>query len=433
MNERKNVVIGKIGKSIKFKGIHIETGGDACLILYSTLARINPEYNFYFIGPNGLNKLTQEEYEYIFPNKNVFNAYSKDESLDEIFSPTIKYFEDNNIKIDFALLMNGMVSSVNVPNFVKAKNGNYPSILMAFKNYAGPYIYALNKLNCPLFLISEDARYISVDAKDLCNREHLIFSQINKEIENKPHIKSESDHSLTSEKVKAIYSGVEKIFLMGCDPNWRSKIDINRKLKSTKDHCLVLSNGVGQTKSKGIKGLKSSRYDMYKKWIIDGLKGTKFEGTKIYGVWDDEIYEKYHQIQNKMLIDLTDEIADAKYTLVYSMMPGFVTVKPWEMIVIGLIPFIHPYYDKYRYLNLPKYCYVNSIDEFKQKMEELDNNPDKYIEVLNACFDCIKEDDITGKTLNNFLFNKIAQDLKFNYESKEGVKPILNRFSKNMF
>ena len=36
MNERKNVLIGKIGKAVKTKNIHIETGGGADLVLYST-------------------------------------------------------------------------------------------------------------------------------------------------------------------------------------------------------------------------------------------------------------------------------------------------------------------------------------------------------------------------------------------------------------
>ena len=36
----KNILIGKIGKSIKFKHLDIRTGGDACMIFYSSIARI---------------------------------------------------------------------------------------------------------------------------------------------------------------------------------------------------------------------------------------------------------------------------------------------------------------------------------------------------------------------------------------------------------
>ena len=52
MNERKNILIGKIGKSVKMKNIHIETGGGADLVLYSTMAKMCPEYHFYQLSKN---------------------------------------------------------------------------------------------------------------------------------------------------------------------------------------------------------------------------------------------------------------------------------------------------------------------------------------------------------------------------------------------
>ena len=70
MNERKNILIGKIGKSVKMKNIHIETGGGADLVLYSTMARMNPNFHFYFIGPNELHKCSEEDYLKFFPNRN---------------------------------------------------------------------------------------------------------------------------------------------------------------------------------------------------------------------------------------------------------------------------------------------------------------------------------------------------------------------------
>ena len=70
-----NILIGKIGKSIKFKNLKINTGDDSCMILFSTMARMMPEHNFYFCGPNNLNKLSDEERNYIFPNNNVFSLF----------------------------------------------------------------------------------------------------------------------------------------------------------------------------------------------------------------------------------------------------------------------------------------------------------------------------------------------------------------------
>ena len=435
-NADKNILIGKIGKSIKFKHLDIRTGGDACMIFYSTIARMNPDYNFFWIGPNQMSKLTDKEYDYIFPNHNVHSAYSSDyDAIDKHpFDPIIQYFKDNNIKIDFALLMSGMCSAINVPNFIKSdKTGEYVKILNAFKNYVGPYIYTLNETGVPFYLISEDARYITTNASDLYNRERIIFTQTNGYFEPIEHITSKTDWTKKTEKIKCIYGGVERIFMMGLDKNWKDNIDIERKLHTKGEHLIVISNGCGQKDVNRANGGKSSRLPGYKKYIIDNLKGTEFEGTKIYGTWDDRTYEKYPQIINKPLVELDNEVADARYSLVYSIMPGFVTVKAWEMIIKGLIPFIHPDYDKDRLLGLPEYCYLKDEKDLLKKMRELDANNDKYLDVLNACFDCIDKDDLNGKRMNNFIFNTIAKDLGFDYINKEGVDSIFDHFSKNVF
>ena len=65
---KKHILIGKMGKSVKIKNIKVGTGDDAPIIFYAFIARMNPDFMFYFIGPNHLNKLTDEEYDKIFPN-----------------------------------------------------------------------------------------------------------------------------------------------------------------------------------------------------------------------------------------------------------------------------------------------------------------------------------------------------------------------------
>ena len=425
----KNIVIGKLGKSVKMKNIHIETGGGADLVLYSSLSRMNPDFNFYFIGPNELHKCTQEEYDKLFPNHNVFSAWER-KAKDDV-NLIYEYFVKNNIKVDFSLIFVGMCSGINIKGFLKKKDGNYYSPLMCFQNYAAPIINTLNKLECPVYTLAEDARYITINAKDLYNRERLIFSQINGDF------KTTIDHVLNSNDLdtcefsthKAIYSHLEKIFLMGLDEHWKENIDINHKLNNTGNHFIVLSNGCG-TNTINKPGTYSSRLGTYKKYIIDNFKGTKYEDTKIYGIWDDEIYSKYPQIQNKLMMYLGDEINDAKYTLVYSQAPGFVTCKPWEMITIGLIPFIHPDYDCYHLLDLPEYLYIKDENDLLHKVEELENNPDKYKKLLQECFDSIKPEFLDGSYLNNFIFKTIGKDLGFEYEDKKGIKSIFNRFSK---
>jgi hypothetical protein len=46
---------------------------------------------------------------------------------------------------------------------------------------------------------------------------------------------------------------------------------------------------------------------------------------------------------------------------------------------------------------------------------------------------CISEDDLNGKRMNNFIFNKIAEDLGFEYKEKEGCESIFDHFSKTVF
>ena len=54
----KNIVIGRTGLTIKFKGIKIgtQTACDTDMMVYSMLSQMNPDFNFYFIVYYSLNK-----------------------------------------------------------------------------------------------------------------------------------------------------------------------------------------------------------------------------------------------------------------------------------------------------------------------------------------------------------------------------------------
>ena len=238
-------------------------------------------------------------------------------------------------------------------------------------------------------------------------------------------------HTFNVTKVKGIYSGVEKIFMMGLPKDWKERIDIERKLNS-KNKFIVLSNGHGCARINHPDS-NSTRFNGYNKWILENFKGTEYENTKIYGKWDEKFYEDYPQIEDRKLIDLTEEIADAKYSFVYSIIPGFVTVKAWEMITIGLIPFLHPEYDKDNLLKLPEFVYVKTPQELLEKVRFLDANPEEYVKLLNECINKIRSSWIDGSALNNFIFNKIGEDLGFTYEKKQGVEAIFDRFKKTIF
>ena len=423
---KKNIVIGRLGLTIKFTGIKIgtQTACDTDRMIYSALSQMNPDFNFYFIGPSDLHKLTKEEYDEIFPCHNVFSAWTNDLRKSRDFSKIIKYFNDNNITIDFALLNTGGSSPACVPNFYPKKDGGVRKLLISQINYMGPYIYTLNHLGCPVYCMADDARNILLNFRDLWNRERKVFTQANHKLETITHITSMTDFTLKTDIIDCLYAHIERIDLIGMPDNWKDRIDLNRKLKSPKEsHLLVISHGNGTNKINSNHTIKNGRFKGYKEYIIDNFKDTIYNKSKIYGKWTDDIYEQYpNNFEDKPMIELNDILKDARYSLVYSQIKNFVTVKPWEMVANGIIPFIHPDYDPEHILGLPDYVYIKDPEDFKNKIIELDNNDELYLKVIKNCMDCIKEEDRNGTFINNFIMTTIANDLGFEYEPKNNIE-----------
>lgn len=423
---KKNIVIGRLGLTIKFTGIKIgtQTACDTDRMIYSTLSQMNPDFNFYFIGPSDLHKLTKEEYDEIFPCHNVFSAWTNDLRKSRDFSKIIKYFNDNNITIDFALLNTGGSSPACVPNFYPKKDGGVRKLLISQINYMGPYIYTLNHLGCPVYCMADDARNILLNFRDLWNRERKVFTQANHKLETITHITSMTDFTLKTDIIDCLYAHIERIDLIGMPDNWKDRIDLNRKLKSPKEsHLLVISHGNGTNKINSNRTIKNGRFKGYKEYVIDNFKDTIYNKSKIYGKWTEDIYEQYpNNFEDKPMIELNDILKDARYSLVYSQIKNFVTVKPWEMVANGIIPFIHPDYDPEHILGLPDYIYIKDPEDFKNKIIELDNNDELYLKVIKNCMNCIKEEDRNGTFINNFIMTTIANDLGFEYEPKNNVE-----------
>lgn len=423
---KKNIVIGRLGLTIKFTVIKVgtQTACDTDRMIYSALSQMNPDFNFYFIGPNNLHKLTKEEYDEIFPCHNVFSAWTNDVSKSQDFSKIIKYFNDNNITIDFALLNTGGSSPACVPNFYPKKDGGVRKLLISQINYMGPYIYTLNHLGCPVYCMADDARNILLNFRDLWNRERKVFTQANHKLETITHITSMTDFTLKTDIIDCLYAHIERIDLIGMPDNWKDRIDLNRKLKSPKEsHLLVISHGNGTNKINSNRTIKNGRFKGYKEYVIDNFKDTIYNKSKIYGKWTEDIYEQYpNNFEDKPMIELNDILKDARYSLVYSQIKNFVTVKPWEMVANGIIPFIHPDYDPEHILGLPDYVYIKDPEDFKNKIIELDNNDELYLKVIKNCMNCIKEEDRNGTFINNFIMTTIANDLGFEYEPKNNVE-----------
>ena len=311
---KKNIVIGRLGLTIKFTGIKIgtQTACDTDRMIYSTLSQMNPDFNFYFIGPSDLHKLTKEEYDEIFPCHNVYSAWTNDLRKSQDFSKIIKYFNDNNITIDFALLNTGGSSPVCVPNFYPKKDGGIRKLLVSQITYMAPYIYTLNHLGCPVYCMADDARNILLNFRDLWNRERKVFGQANHKLETITHITSMTDFTLKTDIIDCLYAHIERIDLIGMPDNWKDRIDLNRKLKSPKEsHLLVISHGNGTNKINSNHTIKNGRFKGYKEYIIDNFKDTIYSKSKIYGKWTEDIYEQYpNNFKDKPMIELNDILMD---------------------------------------------------------------------------------------------------------------------------
>ena len=433
----RNILIGKIGKSIRFNNNKIEKGGVNEMMLFSTMARMHPEWNFWIVGPNELSKLEKSKYNIMFPAGNVKSLYDTYEDIcKDKFKPILDNMKKYGIydKLDCAIFLSGITGNTNCPDLLHKKDGTMYKQLNSHMNYAGPYIYTLNMTNVPFFCLAEDARYITINGQDLCNRERLVLSQWNGEVNARAHILSLDDLvTQKSTKHKVVYADIEKIPLLGVAPDWKDKIDISKKIKSeVKDRFMVLSNGCGTSKI-NTAGNNSSRLPVYNKWVHEATKGTEYEGAIVYGSWDDEIYDKYPWIVKKFIVDMNEEIEKCKYTLVYSQIRGFVTAKAYEMITLGIIPFIHPDYDPDRLLGLPEFLFVNSPEDMIRKMRKLDSDDELYTKVLKKCMDVIKPEWLDGSYLVNGIFRRIADNLGWEEcTDAKGVPNIFNHFSKEI-
>jgi len=384
-----NVVIGKIGKSLLFdpKSWGLVGGDSAPAILYTNLANMNPQDNFYIIGKSDFDRLTDSYKERLFPNGNVHYCMPNDDEYkdpDFSYMHAVDWLDENEVDIDTGIVFNGMVGGTNIPNkIVKQKD---PSVFtkpyFMMRAYSANVIHTLNDLDVPYALISEDPRYIDVNGRDLFNRPKIILSQCNGS-STKHHILSyERQLETDVHEVPVVYAETEKIFLMGENP-----IDVAEIEKKYAVNAFM--NGHGMSKGE-------SRYDFVKEYVLDS-----FEYAKVYGNWPKELYETGRFVKKRMG-DAMDIVMGTKYTPVVSIKPGFVTCKPFEMLNWGILPFMHDSYDSKDLVGFDPYLIISSADEFKEKVNMLESRPNIRIDFLKAIYDQYMTDEyFNGTRLNN--------------------------------
>ena len=401
---------GKIGKSVKFNpSTWTGLGGDCeAPMLLSKIAELNPNDTFIIIGKNDIDK---HRIKLNLPNNliSVYETARKEEKKDPNF--IIKKL--NNIKIDGCFLLSGPTSNVNIPNKsfkrIELKNGNkiFAKSLETFQIYVAPIYNYLNETNIPWILIANDPRYIK-QGNDLLNHPKMILSQYNETIKMKCFDNWENQNYIFN-NINSIYAKMEKIFLINQNI---SELNINDK---TIKFLVVLNEG-----NNGVK----SRYGELKKYVLDYI-----DDVEIYGKWDTKSIKNDERFKGTMdFHELQHTLDKVKYSFMISITEGWPTMKIWELLSHNVIPFMHPGYDTQNNCNMPDFIKIKNPEELHEKIEYLENNQDKYIQILNECKVQITGEDLSGQALSNIIFeympaiNKFGNDFCINInENSSGL------------
>lgn len=420
----RNFAFAKYGKSIKFKAAHSPIGGDnEPVAMLKALANNNPDDKYYIIGRSDFGKLSENEIIDLFPYNNVIDAWENVMSVpymkmlastinlhklersktEKFLSYLVDYFNTNNIKIDYAIIMMGQVAGVTIPHVTTQINdtSKIAAVIDMTFNYTSPISILLNETNIPWVEIITDPRYNSSQPRDLMNVPKYSLSQFNTSYD-KSNISSYEDQRTITTKVDITYDGVETVFCVGRErPNL---VELGKQ--KTEDFMIVLNEG------------KPSRYNELKRWVLDYN-----EDVSVYGKWDRPETKKDERFVGSLyLTEIQEKLKKVKYTFIIPIAPGWVTAKYIEMIHAGVIPFFHPTYDTQHSLDVPEFLRISTPKELYDKIHYLNDNEDAYFDLLKQLQEVLREDYYNGKFLSNRIMSKLYSD----YE-----EPDLTLFKKN--
>lgn len=383
----KNILVGKLGKSIKFKksSWSLSGGNEGIFNLIKLLSNLNPELNFYIGGPSDFNNLDKSAIHSLFPNNNVHQLPISRSGYEE----PLNYLLDNHIHIDAGVIMCGMSPGVSIPGKIKKRTGDdIAKTLNWGRRYCAPYVHILNELQIPFFTISEDPRNTKINNVDLFNVEKKCLS-LEKNQYFRDHIKSYDDQNLVRVKVPVEYKNIELLCLYGKE-KYQYLSPLGRNLTMN-----IFMNKFGLTNAQ-------TRKPFIEEYVLPS-----FPEAKIYGLWTEEVESGDIRFQNKKIVDIPDILYRTKYTVIKSLKPNFISGKPWEMINHGIIPFLSPDYDGDRILPLPRFLYLESPADLMEKIRYLESNTREYVSLWDECQSLLKPEYYSGEYLNNIIKKEI--------------------------
>lgn len=371
-----NIAIGKLGRSIKFKRKNWKdgAGNNEPAILIQKLAELNPGYKYYVVGKNDLKSLDEDELKQIAPNNNIIDAWENfDSKTDDI--EMYPYNQTKNVKFAYGIIIGGISASVNITNkfFKNNKETGLPDKEMGlikplnmFHSYAAPIINFLNITNIPWVFFTSDSRQVPIAARDLTNREIATLGTMSFDYES-TYFSGEgfNGQDLTTDKKHSYYAGGELISLLdnNVSPYNNEEKDITIGFFFHKYN--------DKKRSKAIKS------------YIDEFDDNTIE---VYGKWKEELEEGDKRFKGSLSFDETQEMMKhTKYTLCYPIIDGDISAKWVEAARACVIPFFAPGYDRNREiqegLQFPSFLYVNSPEDFKEKINKLESDNDFYNQI----------------------------------------------------
>lgn len=405
-----NIGFGKFGKSIKFRekswGIH---GGDASpSILLASLAKSNPDDTFYLIGKSDFSRLDLKRKLELFPNKNVIDIWDYANESEHEYQHPADCIRKNNIKIDSCIFMSGPTGCISIPYKFRLLNSkkedNMICKTMQFtEKYGAPIINYINETNIPYVTLCEDPRYFPLLARDLFYRPKITLGQYN-DIKERKHHKDYVEQDVFMANVEVKYSGAETIFAIAEEPYNIDELVSKKKLFMN----LYLNQGLGAG------GL--DRGPMVDEWILQNFNRNDI---KIHGKWDSP-WSEMDNFTSTGMSDLIDEMLATKYTLIIPIKAGWVTSKFWKMLHFGILPFMHPLYDTQSTIPVHDFLRVKTPEEFKKKIQILEDNPDKYEKLLRHTLKIFHDNIYNGKLLITNIYNSLydVMDIDKEYEYK---------------
>lgn len=411
------IAIGKIGKSIQFgptaqkNGTKSMTAGSIdARIVFEKMIEHNPQHTFYIVGRSNYQRLSDEVRNSINKHGNVVDLWSdwnewRSENKARIEDPQEmdwRYIEEHvlakmvDFKFDVGVFFTGGIFRTAVQG-KSLRDGKRTKTLAAGSTYSGPLHHFINETKLPWIALVTDPRCFGGNMGDLMHPPAKILSQYVEDMKLTHKVTYEDDDVVT-DTVRTEYIGLESLYTIEL-PTYSNEVsaffDDEPEPEVERDINMILFLNEG----------KPSRYNDLKHYVLDHI-----DDVKVYGAWSDKALND-PRIEAIPMVHLTHLFPRIKYTFCIPIKTGWATGKFWDMINMGIIPFMHPEYDTQKLIGFPEELRVKDSQDFLDKITYYNENQDAYNALLNRLRSMITSDHRNGKLISDNIM-KAVNDVK---------------------